>query len=35
MSIEIAGYFFFALLMVILIGIKVILFGGKNEKSDK
>ena len=35
MGIETVGYLFFALLMVILIGMKVILFGGKHEKSDK
>ncbi len=29
MGIEVAGYLFFALLMVILIGMKIILFGGK------
>ena len=30
MGIESIGYLFFALLMVILIGAKVLLFGGKN-----
>ncbi len=29
MGIETVGYLFFALLMVILIGMKVLLFGGK------
>ncbi|SMC09449.1 hypothetical protein SAMN05660197_1257 [Nitratiruptor tergarcus DSM 16512] len=29
MGIETVGYIFFTLLMVILIGIKIILFGGK------
>ncbi len=29
MGIEVVGYVFFALLMVILIGMKIILFGGK------
>jgi len=29
MGIETVGYLFFALLMVVLIGMKVILFGGK------
>ena len=29
MGIEMAGYVFFALLMVIFIGIKVLIFGGK------
>ena len=29
MGIEMAGYVFFALLMVVFIGIKVLIFGGK------
>ena len=29
MGIEIVGYVFFALLMVVFIGIKVLIFGGK------
>ena len=35
MELQILGYVFFALLMVIFMGIKVILFGGKDEKSNK
>ncbi len=29
MGIEMVGYLFFALLMVVMIGLKVLLFGGK------
>ncbi len=29
MGIEMVGYVFFALLMVVMIGLKVLLFGGK------
>lgn len=32
MGIETVGYVFFALLMVILVGMKIILFGGKDDR---
>ncbi len=35
MGIETIGYIFFALLSVVFIGMKIILFGGKSEKSNK
>ncbi len=35
MSIESVGYLFFALLMVIFIGIKVLIFGGKSDENAK
>ncbi len=31
MGIEMVGYLFFAMLMVIMIGLKVLLFGGKKN----
>jgi len=31
MGIEIVGYVFFALLMVVMIGLKVLIFGGKKD----
>ncbi len=34
MGIEIAGYLFFAFLMVIMIGLKVVLFGGKKDENS-
>ncbi len=33
MGIETVGYLFFALLMVAMIGLKALIFGGKNEES--